>query len=436
MDVILRRTSRLLVLLAAAFVAVPAVAQEGIDTVDARQEQLRRLREAKAEHLRPPKPPGRIERFLGRVQARVEGGGGRTNLGGFRPKLGGLKPGAGIAGGIVFEPLAPSNALYVRAEAQASLERYWGAGLQTGFRYGPATVLAYGRYRHMPKEDIYGVGGDTDLQDRSNYRLNEGVGGALAGFQVGSFSSLGTLSAGVRTSYIASNPGPGQDDDYPNTLAWAGPVPIESLERSARHIALGSWLELDGRDPKPASRAFVYLTHTEPDLIGMPLASDRGVYVLGDVVHYQSVDGAPFDFTRFTAQSQQYIPFRHGRNVFAFREYIALSGTDEGTVPIYMLPALGGAYTLRGFDLFRFRDRHALLLNAEYRWQVWLFADLALFVDAGQVYSRVDDVSLRDLHTSYGAGVRLRANGRGLARADVARSVEGIQIHLRLTSRF
>lgn len=436
MDVILGRTSRLLVLLlAAAFFAVPAVAQ-GIDTADTRQEQLRRLREEKAEHLRPPKPPGRIERFLGGIQERVEGEGGRRNLGGFRPKLGGLKPGAGIAGGVVFEPLGPSSALNLRADAQASLERYWGAGLQTGFRHGPVTFLAYGRYRHMPKEDVYGVGGDSDLQDRSNYRLNEAVGGVLAGFQVGSFSRLGNLSAGVRTAYIASDPGPGRDDDYPSTLEWAAPVPIESLERSARHAALGSWLELDGRDPKPARRAFVYLTHTEPDVIGMPLASDRGVYVLGDVVHYQSVDGAPFGFTRFTAQSQQYIPFRHGRNVFAFREYIALSGTDEATVPIYMLPALGGAYTLRGFDLFRFRDRHALLLNAEYRWQVWLFADLALFLDAGQVYSRVEDVSLRDLHTSYGAGLRLRIDGRGLARADVARSVEGTQIHLRLTSRF
>lgn len=436
MDVILGRTRRLLILLAAAFFAVPAVAQDGVDTADARREQLRLLREAKAERLRPPTPPGRIERFLGRVQDRVEGGGGTTNLGGFRPKLGGLKSGAGLAGGVVFEPLAPSSVLYVRADAQASLERYWGAGLQIRSRYGPATLLAYGRYRHMPKEDVYGVGGDSDLQDRSNYRLNEAVGGVLAGFNVGSVSRLGTLTAGVRTSYIASVPGPGRDDDYPNTLEWARPLPIESLERSARHVAFGSWLELDGRDPTPARRAFVYLTHTEPDVIGMPLASDRGVYVLGEVVHYQSVGGAPFDFTRVTAQSQQYIPFRHGRNVFAFREYLALSRTGAGTVPIYMLPALGGAYTLRGFDLFRFRDRHALLLNAEYRWQVWLFADLALFLDAGQVYTSVEDISLRDLHTSYGAGLRLRVSGRGLARADVARSVEGTQIHLRLTSRF
>lgn len=406
--------------------------EEPVDArAEMRQERLRRLREEKAEHLRPPEPPGPFQRFLGRVQERVTGDGTGPHLAGFRPTLGGLKPGAGVAGGIVFEPLASSDPVFVRAELLGSLERYWGTGVRGGLRLDPARVLGYVRYRHMPKEDVYGIGGDSRQEDRSNYRLNELVIGALGGIGI-----TDLVSAGLRTSYVHSDPGPGRDDDYPTTQEWVAPLSFESLETSAQHVAFGAWLEIDGRNPGAAHRDFSYLTHTEPDVIGMPLATDRGIYALIDLVHYASVDGSPFGFTRVTLQSQQYLRFRHGRNVFAFREYAAFSDADGGDVPIYMLPALGGAYTLRGYDLFRFRDRHALMLNAEYRWQVWLFADLALFTDVGQVYSRIEDVTLSDLHTSYGIGVRLRATDRGLARADIARSVEGIQLHLRLTSRF
>lgn len=410
--------------------APPALGQQRSDTLETREEQLREARRAKAEHLKPPEPPGSFERLLARVEERLTGGAG-ANFMGFRPKLGGLKPGAGISGGIVYSPFTPRDPFVLRAELLASLEKYWGVGLSAGYRFGPASVLTYGRYRHMPSEDFFGYGGDSELEDRSNFRLNEAVGGVLLGVRLAPL-----LFAGVYSSYIASSPGSGKDEDFPNTLTWAAPSTIPSLQQTVRHVALGGWFEFDARDPKPAKRAYKYLTHTEPDVIGMPLASDRGVYVLADLVHYVTTDDTPFDFTRLSLQSQQYIPFRHGRNVFAFREYVALSRTDGGTVPLYMRPALGGAYTLRGYELHRFRDRHALMLNAEYRWQAWIFVDLALFFDAGQVFSRADEIALDDLDTSYGAGARLRAFEKGMARIDLARSVEGTQIHIRLGAYF
>lgn len=413
------------------FAAPPSAAQEQADTAETRTELLREMRQEKAQYLTKPEATSPPERFLGRIEDRLTGGGQGTNLYGFRPTLGGLKPGAGISGGIVFEPFGDDESPILRVDALASLERYWGIGVHGGYRVGRATILGYGRYRHMPREDFFGFGSESELNDQSNYLLNEAVAGLLVGFRA---NRLGFT--GIRSSYVVSDPGPGKDDQFPSTLNWAAPLDIPSLMQTGRHLALGGWVELDARDPKPGRRAFKYLTHTEPDVMGMPLATDRGAYLLADVVHYMAVNDAPFDFTRITLQSQQYVPFRNGRNVFAFREYLALSHTDDSTVPLYMLPALGGAYTLRGFELYRFRDRHALLLNAEYRWQVWLFADLALFADAGQVFSDFDEISLDELHTSYGAGVRLRTYSAGLARVDLARSIEGTQLHIRLSAYF
>ena len=57
---------------------------------------------------------------------------------------------------------------------------------------------------------------------------------------------------------------------------------------------------------------------------------------------------------------------------------------DDQQIPFFMLPALGGGSTLRGFSSWRFRDRNSLLLQAEWRIIVNRFLDMAVFYDAGQ----------------------------------------------------
>ncbi|RPJ57261.1 MAG: hypothetical protein EHM24_29635, partial [Acidobacteria bacterium] len=86
-----------------------------------------------------------------------------------------------------------------------------------------------------------------------------------------------------------------------------------------------------------------------------------------------------------------------------------LSASDAGAgeeVPFYLMRTLGGPNDLRGLRRHRFRDRNILLLQAEYRWEVFTAMDAALFVDAGQVAPRVGDFALRDLETDYGLGLR------------------------------
>ena len=80
-------------------------------------------------------------------------------------------------------------------------------------------------------------------------------------------------------------------------------------------------------------------------------------------------------------------------------------------VPFYLQRTLGGAgdlrsvhderigsdgthATLRGFPFYRFRDRHLLLLQAEYRIPIWGPLDANLFAETGKVASRREDLEL------------------------------------------
>jgi outer membrane translocation and assembly module TamA len=94
------------------------------------------------------------------------------------------------------------------------------------------------------------------------------------------------------------------------------------------------------------------------------------------------------------------------------------------------METVGGAGTIRGFSEERFRDTRNLLMSAEYRWEAWTHLDLAIFVDAGKVFSRADEFNFSGLHTGYGFGARFHTPGGFVLRFDLARSPEGTKLHI------
>ena len=107
-----------------------------------------------------------------------------------------------------------------------------------------------------------------------------------------------------------------------------------------------------------------------------------------------------FTFNRFDADLRQFFGFLAGRRVIAARLFVSTSDTDAGqTMPFYFMPTLGGNDTLRGFREYRFRGPHAILAQAEYRWEIWSGFDGALFYDAGKVADRRGDLNFKDLET-------------------------------------
>jgi outer membrane protein assembly factor BamA len=144
----------------------------------------------------------------------------------------------------------------------------------------------------------------------------------------------------------------------------------------------------------------------------------------GSVASYSDQNAAGFSFKRYEAEAAQFVPLADRRVVLAFHGWVAGSGTDAGeSVPFYLMPSLGGGNTLRGYTDFRFHDRNLLVVNAESRFALFSHVDLAAFVDAGNVASRVADLNLDK--RNYGFGVRMHTGTATIARVDVAHGADG-----------
>jgi len=147
---------------------------------------------------------------------------------------------------------------------------------------------------------------------------------------------------------------------------------------------------------------------------------------------YSDLDAGRHGFTRTDLDVRQFVSFLAERRVLAGRVSVSTTDPVDGAkVPFYLLPALGGNDTLRGFRANRFRGAHALLLQAEYRFEIWSALEGALFVDAGKVADRRADLDLHDLERDYGFGFRFNTDNGIIARIDAAfGSRDGRHLHV------
>jgi outer membrane protein assembly factor BamA len=132
-------------------------------------------------------------------------------------------------------------------------------------------------------------------------------------------------------------------------------------------------------------------------------------------------DASGYSFSDARIELQHYIPFWNLSRVLALRALAQhADGIGQDQVPFYLMPTLGGARTLRGYDRQRFRDRSLLLLSAEYRYEVNPFLMAAVFYDAGQVAPDWSAFQLKDMRDNYGFGLRFGSSAAVALRADLA----------------
>jgi Omp85 superfamily domain len=157
----------------------------------------------------------------------------------------------------------------------------------------------------------------------------------------------------------------------------------------------------------------------------------RGGLVRATVSQYSDRDLDLFTFRQYETEAAGFVPLGP-RVVLAVRGWLVASDTAPGRfVPFYLQPSLGGHNSLRSYAEYRFHDRDMLVINAETRLALMSHVDAAVFVDAGNVAARVEDLNLD--RRSYGAGVRLHSQRQTFARVDVARGDEGWRVVFRLT---
>jgi hemolysin activation/secretion protein len=172
---------------------------------------------------------------------------------------------------------------------------------------------------------------------------------------------------------------------------------------------------IDSRSDFMRSAFFVEVDYREP------LYAKKGGWYRFDFSHYDDRTTDQFTFNRFDADVRQFFGFLAGRRVLAARLFASTSDTDAGqTMPFFFMPTLGGNDTLRGFREYRFRGPHAILAQAEYRWEIWSGFDGAIFYDAGKVADRRGDLNFQDLESDYGIGFRFNTNSGVIFRVDTA----------------
>ena len=119
-----------------------------------------------------------------------------------------------------------------------------------------------------------------------------------------------------------------------------------------------------------------------------PKNAKQGGYYRAEFSQYNDQDGSAFTFSRFDVDLRQYVSFLGDRRSLVGRFVLSTSDVEAGRrVPSVTVPSLGGQNTLRGSHLHRFIGPHAILLQAEYRWDIWSALEAALFYDAGKVTS-------------------------------------------------
>ena len=144
--------------------------------------------------------------------------------------------------------------------------------------------------------------------------------------------------------------------------------------------------------------------------------------------NYADRDGT-YSFDRLDAEVVQHIPILRENWVFSLHGALQTTLDDDDLVPYFLLPSLGSGSTLRGYSSWRFRDRHSILMSAEWRWiPNRLGLDMAVFYDTGKVTPRFDDISWKGLKSDYGIGVRFHSPFATPLRIELARSTEGTRL--------
>jgi hypothetical protein len=163
-----------------------------------------------------------------------------------------------------------------------------------------------------------------------------------------------------------------------------------------------------------------------------PLNARKGGWYRFDASRYHDRTTGTFSFNSFEADVRQFASILAERRVFAARALVTTTNADAGAeIPFYLLPTLGGNDTLRGFRSQRFRGPHRMLMQAEYRWEIWSAFEAALFVDAGKVAMRRADLNFKDLERDYGIGFRFNTDNGVVFRVDAAfGSRDGKHLHI------
>ncbi len=284
---------------------------------------------------------------------------------------------------------------YKRIEAEFLAPRLFN-------RRGVLSVI--GGWREATQVGFYGTGtANTSVDDRANYSFDQPYLIATLDYR----PTRRYLVLGATADYSQWRQGPGEGS-APSVEEVYTPETLPGLGTSPTYLHVSGRAGFDWRTSPGYTRT--------------------GGYYGVEGHEYFDPDGR-LGFQQANYTAIQHIPILRNTWVLSLRgevETTVLAG--DQTIPFFMLPALGGGSSLRGFSSWRFRDRNSLLLSGDFRVLANNFLDMALFYDAGKVASDTGDLNLDHLKSDYGIGFRIHGPAATPLRIEFARSNEGLAV--------
>jgi outer membrane protein assembly factor BamA len=397
--------------LATTLALIPALwAEEPTRTGQIQQERDRKAANLKPDDVSPLERRLRDLKDNKFVERMFEGSNG------FRVKLGNMVTGSGFAiGPEYYRDDLRDGGLTFRASAQISTrgyQKYETATTLPRLLNGKVTAEFLGTHRNYGSLQFYGIGPDRPKDFRADYRLEDtSFDGILA------VQPVRHVKLGGSTGYLWTNVGRGTDDRFASVETVFTPATAPGIDRQPNYFRNGVFAQYDYRND--------------------PLGPKQGGNYVMQYSWFHDDKFGIFNFRRLDIDLQQYIGFLNRTRVIALRAKTTLTDTDRNEqIPFYLQPVIGGSDDLRGYRPFRFTDRNSMVLNAEYRWEIFSGLDGAIFADAGKVFPRRGMLNFRDLESDAGFGLRFNAHNATVVRIDVGFSQEGFQVWFKFNDVF
>lgn len=169
-----------------------------------------------------------------------------------------------------------------------------------------------------------------------------------------------------------------------------------------------------GFDGQRLSGLGLVLNHDTRDNIFQPT---RGWNNSFSWMEFSSIIGSNFDFGQYVLDFRKYLNI-HGQQVVALQSWWSFT---SGNAPFQHLSLIGGSERMRGYFEGRYRDRSAMVHQAEYRVPIYRNFGMVFFGHGGQVAQESKEFNWGRFRYGGGFGFRYKLNQEGLnIRLDIA----------------
>ena len=331
------KTTLLLICL---LLVIPYSSSWSEESAQGRAESWRQMRQKKMSESTPEKQ-SKLQSILLRIEER----GFVFGYKGFYPGFANLSTGSGLAPSVRYwQPRLFGSSLDLQASAAYSLRSYQlytlqfgrilqfiperlvgdvgsgGLAIFRGVRRSETDFFLFADLRSLnfPQEDFFGLGPDSENDNRTDYLLDGRSYDGVFGVKISDDAAVV-----LRAGYLETDVGEGTDSRFPNT---------EDLFDESEAPGLNEELEFT----RTLSIAFA-------DFRDTPGNPHKGVFLGFSHYYFDSRDEL-FDFQRYVIDARGYLPLGSKQRVLAARFLTTMDDPKDGhSVPFYMQETLGGS---------------------------------------------------------------------------------------------